>query len=326
MKYCRYCGGEVSDTARACGHCGRWLASEPATPPPGVPEQGRQVESESVVSSCVRPLSPESPRSEQAAGVPPATEGMAPEPPSAERQEVQPAAVVQPVEAASPVERDVKRKPPAPSPAQRPDSPQKPRRSTRLRVWGLAIIVIIVVVGAALVMNSIRGPGGQQAAQPRSTSSLVATAGVPRSPSSVPTPGLQSVTVLLGRSDATKTIKADQPVVVEWAWGVCGPALLEENIAAVDFKVSLDGFVLATGEMAKYRTEVREEDITGIHAWWQYYAYPLGTFRSGSSHHFELERGFSQQVTDGCDLDGDGNPDWYGPDSVTTTRLDLAVR
>ena len=30
MKRCAHCGGEVSDTARACGHCGRWLATGPA--------------------------------------------------------------------------------------------------------------------------------------------------------------------------------------------------------------------------------------------------------------------------------------------------------
>ena len=31
---CPYCGSEVPDTARACGHCGQWLAVGPAVPPP----------------------------------------------------------------------------------------------------------------------------------------------------------------------------------------------------------------------------------------------------------------------------------------------------
>jgi len=102
--------------------------------------------------------------------------------------------------------------------------------------------------------------------------------------------------------------------------------LLEDNIAAVDFKVTIDGQVMAIGNMAKYRAEVREEELSGLHAWWQYYAYPLGTLRSGSAHWFELERGFSKRVTDRCDGDGDGNPDWYGPDSVITISLHLTVR
>jgi hypothetical protein len=47
MKRCPYCGADVSDTAKACGHCGRWLPAEPqpegvappvpAAPPPLAP-------------------------------------------------------------------------------------------------------------------------------------------------------------------------------------------------------------------------------------------------------------------------------------------------
>ena len=56
----------------------------------------------------------------------------------------------------------------------------------------------------------------------------------------------------------------------------------------------------------RQRTELREEELGGLHAWWQYYAYPMGAFRSGSTHWLDLERGFSRDVTDGCDGDGDG--------------------
>jgi hypothetical protein len=37
MNPCPYCGGEVSDTAKACGHCGRWLPAEPTASPPTQP-------------------------------------------------------------------------------------------------------------------------------------------------------------------------------------------------------------------------------------------------------------------------------------------------
>jgi hypothetical protein len=39
---CPNCGSQVPDTARACGHCGQWLAAGPAGPPPAAtpPKRG----------------------------------------------------------------------------------------------------------------------------------------------------------------------------------------------------------------------------------------------------------------------------------------------
>jgi hypothetical protein len=33
MRYCAYRGGEVSESAKACGHYGRWLDAEASVPP-----------------------------------------------------------------------------------------------------------------------------------------------------------------------------------------------------------------------------------------------------------------------------------------------------
>jgi len=302
MKFCRYCGGEVSDTAKACGHCGRWLAVEPTSPPPGeVPADAERTEPQPVVPSEERISSEPG----ALAPVPP------PSPPEPEQVVRAPGATDEGVLG-----------PPALSGAAA--SSPEPKRHIPAWAWGLGAVVIVLVVGTALVVNGAVGLPGQQTTKPKAT--LVATSWATRAPAYLPTPMVESVTVLLGREDATKTVQAGQPVVVEWVWGVCDPTLLEQNIAALDFTVTIDGRVTATDDMARYRTEVREEELSGLHAWWQYYSYPLGSLESGSSHSFELERSFSQQVTDGCDLDADGNPDYYGPDSSTASTLHLTVR
>ena len=41
---CPYCGEEVSDNAKACGHCGRWLVAEPSTPSPVPPSAPPEME------------------------------------------------------------------------------------------------------------------------------------------------------------------------------------------------------------------------------------------------------------------------------------------
>jgi hypothetical protein len=306
MRYCRYCGGEVSDTAKACGHCGRWLCSEPATAPPDVPKERRQVQSASVVSPSVEPVSPE--------------------PPSAERGDAQPAAAVEPGEAAPPVKRDVRPEPPAPSAVERPVSAQKPIRSMPPWVWGLAAVVVILVAGAALAASGALGLPGQKTAAPQATVAWSATPQATRESASVPAPVVEPTTILLRMEDVWQTVDADRPVLVEWVWGVCDPSLLEDNLDALEFKVRVDGEVTATGNMAEYRTDLREEEFNGVHAWWQHYSYPMGSFRSGSAHWLDLERGFSREVTDGCDLNGDGDVDRYSPDFVKSSTVHLVVR
>jgi hypothetical protein len=303
MRYCRYCGGEVSDAAKACGHCGRWLVAEPASRPgpepvaPKPPAKGDQAESKPVLGPHeLRPAPPApAPEPEQTVGAPATAE-------------------------------DVGRKPPAPPPAKTPTPGLKPKRHVPVAVWVVGAVLIVLMAGAALMMTGAISLTGQHAAEGRATATVAATVRSTRAPAAVSTPSAEPFTVLLGREDLEKTVEAGRPVIVEWVWGVCDPTLLKENTDALDFKVTIDGRVMATGNLAEYRTQLREEELGGLHAWWQHYAYRLGGFESGSSHWFELERGFSQQVTDGCDVDGDGNPDWYGPDFAITLRLHVIVR
>jgi hypothetical protein len=318
MKYCRYCGGEVSDTARACGHCGRWLAKEPPSPSsvdPGPPEltpEAEPADSFSVTSVSVTAVPPEEVEAE-----PPA-----------------PARVEQP----RPVPEEVARAPEARPPStavhpevERPVPPStpprtKPRRSIPVWVWGFAAVALVVIVGGALAVMAAIGSLVQARAPEQATPTLVVTPWATRAPASVPEPASETMTIFLGRDDVWETADPNQSITVEWVWGVCDPELVEENIDTVEFKVTVDGRVVAMGNMAKYRTELREEERSGVHAWWQYYSYPMGSFRSGSVHWLELERGFGREVTDGCDSDEDGILDWYGPDSVIAPVVHITVR
>jgi hypothetical protein len=358
MKYCRYCGGEVSDTAKACGHCGRWLAGEPAMPPStAAPEEREHVGPEAVAPPAVEAVFPEpkepaptplAARPEMEHGVrrPAAVEVVecqAPaeppdELPSARAREVQPAAAVPPAQVRPPETREVKEEPPLPprgsavahEPA-KPVSPLAPppakvRRRIPAWVWGLGAVAIILIAGAALVASGALTLPSQQMAAPRATVTPAATRRATREPASVPAPAVEPLTIHLGTEDVWQTVDADQPVFVEWVWGVCDPALIADNLDALDFKVTVDGKVTAMGNMAEYRTDLREEESSGVHAWWQHYSYRLDSFRSGSAHWLDLERRFSRRVTDGCDLDGDGEVDWYGPGSVRSSSLHLVVR
>jgi hypothetical protein len=309
MRYCRYCGGEVSDTAKACGRCGRWLETESVAPPSADgPTEAEHVEPERDEPPLAEP-------------VPPEPEGLKTLPPAAppEMDQVQPGGATAPVEVAPPETTEARTEPIAVSAPEVPAFAGEPKRRIPIWVWGLGALVIVLVAGAVLAMSGAIGLPGQQATGAAATD----TTGSAARPAETPAP--EPVTVRLGREAASETVRAGQPVIVEWLWGVCDPELLDENIFALDFKVTVDGEVVALGKMARYRTEVREEEH-GVHGWWQYYAYSLGSFRSGSSHWVELERGFSQQVTDGCDVDGNGSLDWYGPDSTFVSSLHLTVR
>jgi hypothetical protein len=318
MKYCRYCGGEVSDTARACGHCGRWLAKEPASPasadsgPLQSPPEAEAGESSSAGPVPVTGVLPQEIEEEPPAPRP--VERSRPEPEEMARAPVtRPSAVAAPPEAEEPV-------PPSTPPR------TKPGRSIPVWAWGLAALALVVTVGAALaVMVGIGWPGRELASE-QATPTLLAAPRATQTVAPVPESASEPLTILLGRDDVWETVDHNQSITVEWVWGVCDPELVEENIDSVEFKVTVDGRVVAMGNMAKYRTELREEERNGLHAWWQHYSYPMGSFDSGSVHWLELERSFRRDVTDGCDADGDGNLDWYGPDSVIAPEVHITVR
>lgn len=107
---------------------------------------------------------------------------------------------------------------------------------------------------------------------------------------------------------------------------MCKPEVIQDNLDALTFKVTVDGGVDATGSMAQYRSGVREEDWEAGHVWAVYYSYPMGAFEVGSLHWLELEYQFSRAITDGCDSDADGQQDMYGPGLFGLMRLEITVQ
>jgi hypothetical protein len=280
MKYCRYCGGEVSDNAKACGHCGRWLVAEADVPP------------------AAEPVAPELPSGAETQ-----------EPVGFESQRTGPVTV-----APGAVERGL----PPPRTIRPQATSISPRRKRGIPVWAwpVAGFLMVLVVAPVVIATGGLNVAGQVPDVPTPTPA----------PTARPEPPAGEITILLGTDDVWKTLDAGQPVVVEWVWGVCDQTLIQENLYALTYKVTIDGDEVAVGSMAEYRTDLREEEHSGIRAWWQYYSFPIGVFESRSQHMLSLERGFTRQVTDGCDVDGDGNLDWYGPDTVFTSSLQLMFR
>jgi hypothetical protein len=147
-------------------------------------------------------------------------------------------------------------------------------------------------------------------------------------PTATATPALEPVILSLrGREGRQETVDAHRPVIGKWGWGVCNSHVLTESLSAITFEVTVDGTVVATGNLAGRRSSVREEDTAGgIHVWFADWTYPIGAFASGSFHWLEVEWHLSHAVTDGCDTDGDGHLDVFGPGVLLVQRLEVTVQ
>jgi hypothetical protein len=142
-----------------------------------------------------------------------------------------------------------------------------------------------------------------------------------------PTPTLEPVTLRAGGpGGAQATVEAHRPVIAEWGWAVCDPNVLQDNLGAITLEVVVDDQVVATGSLAEYRQDVREIERDGVHMWVADWAYPMGAFEAGSFHWLEVHWRLSRAVTDGCDYDGDGQLDVYGPGLSGVQRLEVTVR
>jgi hypothetical protein len=103
--------------------------------------------------------------------------------------------------------------------------------------------------------------------------------------------------------------------------------MLQDNLDALTFELRLDGAAVASGPMEANRGVIREEDRpSGIHTWAVDWSYQVGPFQAGSSHRLELIWTLSRTVSDGCDVDGDGQLDAYGPGLVTSRSFELATQ
>lgn len=160
------------------------------------------------------------------------------------------------------------------------------------------------------------------------TNTAIPATPTPSTPTATPTPTLEPATVRLrGGEHPQETVDSHRPVVAQWGWAVCDPAVLQDNLDAITLELNLDGSVIASGTLTEYRGQVREEDRAGgFHVWAVDWSYPVGAFESGTSYLLEMRWNLSRAVTDGCDADGDGQLDMYGPAMVAVQRLEINVQ
>jgi hypothetical protein len=163
---------------------------------------------------------------------------------------------------------------------------------------------------------------------PPPTNTPIPATATPAAPTATPTPTLEPVAVRLrGGEHPQETVHARRTVIAQWGWAVCDPAVLQDNLDAITLELSLDGSVIASGTLTEYRGQVREVDPGGgLHVWAVDWSYPVGAFESGTSHLVEMRWNLSGAVTDGCDADGDGQLDMYGPGMVAIQRLEINVQ
>jgi hypothetical protein len=147
-------------------------------------------------------------------------------------------------------------------------------------------------------------------------------------PTATAAPALEPVILSLrGREGRQETVDAHRPMIGKWGWGVCNSDVLTESLSAITFEVTVDGTVVATGNLAERRSSVREEDTAdGIHVWFTDWTYPMGAFGPGTLHSLEVEWHLSHAVTDGCDSDGDGHLDVFGPGVLLVQMLEVTVQ
>lgn len=149
----------------------------------------------------------------------------------------------------------------------------------------------------------------------------------PPAPAATPRPALQPVILRpRGPEPARETVAAHRPIAARWGWAVCSPDVLQDNLDAISLEVTVDGRVVATGSMAEYRSPVEEGEVRGVQVWQAHWEYPMGALESGSFPWLELKWNLSRAVTDGCDFNGDGQLDVYGPGTSGVTRLEVSVQ
>lgn len=194
---------------------------------------------------------------------------------------------------------------------------QVPRERQKL-AGGIGVALLLC--GIALhVLSAAMPPLSSSPANPQADAPPIA-------PAVSGAPAAEPLTLTVEEGTHRVEVTASQPIIATWAWLACDPQLLQNSLAALAFQVTVDGQLAAAGDLADYRSEPQAELLEERSVWVVYYSYSMGPFAAGSSHWLEIEWQLSQTVTDGCDMDGDGNLDLYEPGSLGTDRLEMTVQ
>ena len=123
----------------------------------------------------------------------------------------------------------------------------------------------------------------------------------PDSSTSKPTVRINAYCGLFDQSP--QTVEDDQPVVLFWNWHTMGDSYRQDYVDAASFSLALDGQDLDVSQ-----AELKmNEDENGFYAVWNMPALIM----SKGSHEVILTQVLDKQVSDGTDMNGDGEVDIY---------------
>jgi len=142
---------------------------------------------------------------------------------------------------------------------------------------------------------------------------------VPTSPqATAPQKPAVEISVYCGLFGASpEAAEVDQPVVLTWGWHAATEAYRQDYIDAASFSIQIDGENVDVSSVAP----VLSSQSNDFSATW---SLPPRTFTAGT-HQTILNVTLSRQITDGLDLDNDGNLDLYGPGLTTVPPCDIIV-
>ncbi|MEW5870327.1 MAG: serine/threonine-protein kinase [Chloroflexota bacterium] len=146
-------------------------------------------------------------------------------------------------------------------------------------------------------------------------------------PSDTPTSLPPQVLYLRPSCGKSFTVQANRPIhLIYGLWGVKGADLARETRPAINVRLTINGSRLQ-GELQSDLLSMSEvpcgTNLDG--AYWVYYTIDLGSYSSGT-YSIQVDFTFSQEITDGYDVNKDGKLDTYNSKTPIQQKYTLVVK
>ncbi len=107
--------------------------------------------------------------------------------------------------------------------------------------------------------------------------------------------------------------RTGQSIILTQGWEAASRDLVDDYLSSVIQIVSFDGRLIST--YSAYASEIFFDETRGT--WRIFWSFNMGPVAAGE-HYIEWSMMFNRQITDGLDGNGDGQPDTYGPQIMTS--------
>jgi hypothetical protein len=137
----------------------------------------------------------------------------------------------------------------------------------------------------------------------------------------------QTLIVLLW--DGEYTVNPDDTVYLVFGWGACNQGLLKTAQNAFGLEITVDGdpfyqmvkkdpYWGAPYPIGPFEACIPAESASPVESDW-FFPLDLSQFELDQEYEFSTIMWFDHLVTDGQDLDGDGKPDFYSGELISST-------